>query len=135
MKRFLMFAALAAVLSLPGFSEPVTFAGKTLFNINAATGGKTALDRVHEVEKRLIEILGETHIRGTDVVVKPAGAACSIYVKKHLFVTCTKDDAVLTKMSVAKLAREWRNLIAKNIVDMHLLPNQVGPKMPSGEKR
>lgn len=132
--RVLAAAFLAAVVS-PVFADPVAFGGVTLFEIKAGAAGKTPAQRVAEVEVRLVDILGETKISDKDVVVKADKSERKILVKNRLLVTVTKEDAAFHKTTIDKVAKNWRDQIAKKIVNMHLLPEQVGPTAPPAKKR
>lgn len=133
--RRLLAAAVFAVAVAPVFADPVAFGGVTLFEIKATAGGKTPAQRVAEVEVRLVDILSETKILNTDVVVKADKSERKILVKNRLLVTVTKEDAAFHKTTIDKLAKNWRDQIAKKIVNMHLLPEQVGPTKPPASKR
>jgi hypothetical protein len=122
-----MIAIAVVALTVPALAEPVTFAGRTIFYITASAAGKTPAQRVAEIDSRMIDILGETSITPAEVVIKKTGADRSIYVKGHLFAVATVADAKLAKTTVDKVAKSWRDQLAKNIDAMHLLPEQVGP--------
>jgi hypothetical protein len=92
----------------------VTAGGQFILRIRAAADGKTVDQRVTEVEKRLVNVLGDK-LRTTDIKVKQAKTRYEIWVKTTLLITATPEDAKASKMSTRQVAENWAKALCEKL--------------------